>query len=711
MINIDINYTILYINLYQLIITPYSDDHFFSNLSLILQDETHHYNLSVIYQRIVKFYKEIIGVEFEDNFYKPKEKDPQLLPQNNSHLAELITGLSAQCDKRGYFLNIMQNMDPDDSTELFTILTERISAYADDTKISEFRRKGSVDISDEDEQTQTTLFLRIESLEIENAKLSDEIKRLSNVNADLTKENYTRELNIKEMEIKHHELLSSLEHRGSDIRSDFEEQVNVSIQLSELKGKLESKEINIQRLKDEKEKLVDDYKSKLLNLTKENELLREKSIKYDVLKEKMHSFDDISMLKTKIMNNERIIKEQDEKIKKLKNYDVDKSILLKKIEKLNFDLSQEKEKLADVLKENSHYKDLIIQNESETKFLRKQVESLKVSDGHTDSEGHRSSIGSASGSGNPMGSDSIPLSYIEIEEITSSKKTILELETKIKFLTQERDNQSKENAEQDEKTNAMKNKMEEYQKELEKYMKKESKYTKYKEEKHTFITKLSEVMDKLHEARSETEMVKFSKEKEINECEVNHKSNLNNQLQKHNEEIFNIKEQFNRLENENSYLKREIKKNEELNDSNKSYIEELQRKITNTNPNSDSRLTEFENKLNEFATNENKELKSKLGEKDDQILKLNEKNKAYENKVKAFTVEIEKIKKDSEKIPAADEMKKTVDYYKSQLETKEKLFREEQSLMSSVFHQLALEYTMLQDRMNNKEGPFNFNIS
>ena len=43
-------------------------------------------------------------------------------------------------------------------------------------------------------------------------------------------------------------------------------------------------------------------------------------------------------------------------------------------------------------------------------------------------------------------------------------------------------------------------------------------------------------------------------------------------IQKHNEEIFSMKENLNRIENENNYLKKEIKKTEDLNESNKMYL-------------------------------------------------------------------------------------------------------------------------------------------
>lgn len=681
-------------NLRLIILTCIRDDKYFGNLNLINNDleTTLQYNLSTIYKQIVYFYKEEIEIEFEDNFFNPKDNKDS----NFRKLAELITGMAAQCDKREYFLQIMQNMENKDSTELFTILTERITAYTKEMRIDEFKKN---DESEEDEQT--AFFLRIESLEIENYKLQDELKNANEKIADLTKENYTNELNMKEMEGKYQELLNSFENRNSDSfqKNDLEEHVNLSIQLSELKGKLEAREKNIQKLKEEKEKIIDDYKNKLLNLQKETEILREKSIKYDVLKEKMHSLDEINNLKSKIMQNERIIKDQDEKIKKLKNYDVDKSILLKKIEELNFELSQEREKMSDIIKENSYYKDLIIQSENDIKFLKKQTEALK-----------NSQSDSVTLNALEVSSEKItPLS--ELEDHANLKKTILELETKIKLNNTDRENFNKEKSELEEKIAQLNQKLEENQKEMDKFMKKESKYIKYKEEKHTFITKISDIMEKLHEARSENENLRFQKSKELTETETNYNNNLNSLTQKHNEEIFSLKEVINKLENENNYMSKEIKRAEELNESNKLYIEELQKKINN--PQSDSKLMEFEYKLKEFAANENVELKRKITDKDEQITKLSEKLKNYDSKMKECTHEIEKLKKLSEEI-SIEELKKrdeAISYYKNRLEAKEKLYNEELQITSSLLHQLGLEYCILQTKMNNGgDGPLNFNI-
>lgn len=179
---------------------------------------------------------------------------------------------------------------------------------------------------------------------------------------------------------------------------------------------------------------------------------------------------------------------------------------------------------------------------------------------------------------------------------------------------------------------------------------------------------------------------------------------------KFNEDTFNIKEVVNRLENENSYLKRENKKCEELIESNKSLIEEFQRKLVN--PNSDNKLQEIEIKLKQLADNENAELKKKVLSKEDMIQKLNAKIKNYEDSMKVYSEELAKLKLKSDEI-SVDEIRRkdeTINYYKNQLEEKEKFFNEEQQLVSSLFHQLALQYNILKAKYNNSEGNLNWTI-
>lgn len=468
------------------------------------------YNLQKIYKQIQKFYLEIIGIELEDDYIKMKKEN--LNEENFRKLAELLTGLSAQCDKRGEFLQIMQNMDYEDSTELFSILTERISAYAESQDVSNnnilVQNNKEEENINSDEEENTGLYIKIENLELENVKLHEEIKNLNNKVTDLTKTSYSFELALKESEGKYQELINSLEQNKNEVNNNnYEDTVNLSIQLSELKGKLEAKEKHLQKIKEDKEKIVEDLKSKYDILAKESEHLKEKSIKYDVLKEKMEKFsmEEMNALKTKLINSERMINDQEEKIRKLKNFDTDKTKLLEKIKDLNFELSQEKDKNSDILKENNYFKDLIIQNENEIKFLKKRVESLKTSDEKEETEVY----------------DTNKISLMDAEQEAEKKKYILELETKIKFFNNDKETTYKEKTDFEEKINNLSSQINEYKLELEKSKKKIEKYNKYKDEKHTFINKISDLMEKVHQHKLEIENLKLEKSKEKSELEAN----------------------------------------------------------------------------------------------------------------------------------------------------------------------------------------------
>jgi hypothetical protein len=173
---------------------------------------------------------------------------------------------------------------------------------------------------------------------------------------------------------------------------------------------------------------------------------------------------------------------------------------------------------------------------------------------------------------------------------------------------------------------------------------------------------------------------------------------------KHAEEIFSLKESINKLENENNFLKKEIQKTEDLLDSNKLYINELNKKIVN--PNSDNKLEEMENRIKDLIQTENLENKKSLREKDELITSLNQKIKSLENSLKKINVEFENLSKKSMEF-SVDEVKKkdeAIVYYKQLAENQEKIFSQEQQLLSTVLHQLALQYNSLNSKYANKDS-------
>lgn len=174
--------------------------------------------------------------------------------------------------------------------------------------------------------------------------------------------------------------------------------------------------------------------------------------------------------------------------------------------------------------------------------------------------------------------------------------------------------------------------------------------------------------------------------------------------QKHSEEIFSLKESINRLENENNYLKKEIQKTEEMLESNKLYINELNKKLSNPNT-TDSKLEEIENRIKGLIQIENFETKKSLREKNEIIPALNQRIQTLEASLKKVNAEFESLSKKSLEFSVEEVKKKdeAIQYYKNLLESQEKAFNQEQQLLSTVVHQLALRYNSLQNRENSKE--------
>jgi len=174
-------------------------------------------------------------------------------------------------------------------------------------------------------------------------------------------------------------------------------------------------------------------------------------------------------------------------------------------------------------------------------------------------------------------------------------------------------------------------------------------------------------------------------------------------IKKHSEEIFTLKETINKLEHENNFLKKEIQKTEDLLESNKLYINELNKKLSN--PNSDNKLEEMENRLKGLIQTENLENKKSLREKDTLIISLNQKIKLLETSMKKVSGEFENLSKKSMEFSAEEVKKKdeAIHYYKNLLETQEKAFNQEQQLLSTVLHQLALQFNTFQAKANTKD--------
>ena len=76
-----------------------------------------------------------------------------------------------------------------------------------------------------------------------------------------------------------------------------------------------------------------------------------------------------------------------------------------------------------------------------------------------------------------------------------------------------------------------------------------------------------------------------------------------------------------------------------------------------------------------------------------------------ESSLKKVSGEFENLSKKSMEF-SSDEVKKkdeAIQYYKNVLETQEKTFNQEQQLLSTVLHQLALQYNTLQAKASMKD--------
>jgi len=124
-----------------------------------------------------------------------------------------------------------------------------------------------------------------------------------------------------------------------------------------------------------------------------------------------------------------------------------------------------------------------------------------------------------------------------------------------------------------------------------------------------------------------------------------------------------------------------------------------------SNPNSDNKLEEMENRLKGLIQTENLENKKIIREKEEIISNLNQKIKLLESSLKKISGEFDILSKKSMEF-SSDEVKKkdeAINYYKNLLESQEKAFNQEQQLLSTVLHQLALQFNTLQIKSVNKD--------
>ena len=766
-----------------------AENNFFLDMNYLPSDSDFNkqYNLRIIYNRITSYYQYVIKKELDPNYFNYKETSDE----NFLKLGELILGICAKSQKAEYF-EVLNTLSENESNEIFKLLGDLIpledekdnNKSKNEPSVEEVKENEGIAEEDEDDKANeiAMLWIRAENAEKENERMNQEMNELHDKITELTKSNYTLELNLKETESKYKELISSLKKEETLNERQHGNDMNLSIKISELKGKLEAKTKSFYEYQEEKEKLIDEMNIKINTLRKENLSLKEIKVKYDVLQNELKklSIENMSTIKQRLSQCERALKEKDEEITRLKSNN-NQEILLKKIEELNKQNSLLEEENNNLTEENDNIKQQLALKDCEITQLK---ENLGIDDLDENNENENKNDNEIKKEENKEKNSGISLGnlveeeqkdkiknedFMELEqkvaELIKEKK---ELENKIKLLednltTEKNENEKlkennnkliqeenfdknekiknfekiinelkeelkkekdalnskiknieikndelkKENLDKNEKIknfekiidelkkekDALNSKIKELENniktEKEKMEQKLEKHKRIKEENKTFVKKIAELMDKLDELKNAN--MKLTNEK--NEIRNEHISTIS-KLEKDIAEFdFKLKEKENIIKK----LETEKEKKKEI-DNTALRLQTLELK-NSINSESNEKLKEIEEKLKLLTEKESTELKEQLNEKEMNY-------KILEEKYKKLEEELTEMNKAMNKVP--EEIKKredSIEYYKTQLEFKEKTHNEELRILSSLYHKLS--YRFAQTR--NLEQIQNFN--
>ena len=766
-----------------------AENNFFLDMNYLPSDSDFNkqYNLRIIYNRITSYYQYVIKKELDPNYFNYKETSDE----NFLKLGELILGICAKSQKAEYF-EVLNTLSENESNEIFKLLGDLIpledekdnNKSKNEPSVEEVKENEGIAEEDEDDKANeiAMLWIRAENAEKENERMNQEMNELHDKITELTKSNYTLELNLKETESKYKELISSLKKEETLNERQHGNDMNLSIKISELKGKLEAKTKSFYEYQEEKEKLIDEMNIKINTLRKENLSLKEIKVKYDVLQNELKklSIENMSTIKQRLSQCERALKEKDEEITRLKSNN-NQEILLKKIEELNKQNSLLEEENNNLTEENDNIKQQLALKDCEITQLK---ENLGIDDLDENNENENKNDNEIKKEENKEKNSGISLGnlveeeqkdkiknedFMELEqkvaELIKEKK---ELENKIKLLednltTEKNENEKlkennnkliqeenfdknekiknfekiinelkeelkkekdalnskiknieikndelkKENLDKNEKIknfgkiidelkkekDALNSKIKELDNniktEKEKMEQKLEKHKRIKEENKTFVKKIAELMDKLDELKNAN--MKLTNEK--NEIRNEHISKIS-KLEKDIAEFdFKLKEKENIIKK----LETEKEKKKEI-DNTALRLQTLELK-NSINSESNEKLKEIEEKLKLLTEKESTELKEQLNEKEMNY-------KILEEKYKKLEEELTEMNKAMNKVP--EEIKKredSIEYYKTQLEFKEKTHNEELRILSSLYHKLS--YRFAQTR--NLEQIQNFN--
>ena len=595
------------------------------------------YNLRIIYTRISSFFEYVVKKPIDSNYFDYKDDSPE----NFLKLSELIIGVCAQSHKREDYFDILNDLSENESNEIIQILSNLIPL--EDDKSNKSKSKDSIDEKDrekdrereEEEEDKANenamLWIRAENAEKENERMSQEMNELHDKITDLTKANYTLEINLKETESKYQELVSSLKKEEGENVKKRGNDVNLSIKVSELKGKLEAKTKSFYEYQEEKEKLIDELNTKINIMRKENLSLKEIKVKYDVLQNELKKFslEDMSAIKQRLLQCERIIKEKDDEINRLRSSD-NQNILLKNIEDLSKEKALLEEQLTELQDENETIKQQLLIKDCEITQLKESTgQGVDISEADPEKKVKEEKKENLPG----ISLDNL----VEEEHVDNdkdkNKEKILELERKVAEIEKEKTILNDKIEELNKKIENDKKFLEDQKEESEKLKKKLEKHKQIKEENKTFVSKIAELMEKLDEQKNENIKLVNSKSEIKNEY-ITTINKLQKDLTESEFKIKDLEKQIQKLENEKE-------KNKENNNAELLRLKTLE--IKSMNNQSDEKLKEIEERLKLLTDKESTDLKDQLKEKEFNYQKINEKYKKLENDYEELNKVMEKV--------------------------------------------------------------------
>ena len=651
------------------------------------------YNLRIIYNRISSFFEFVIKKPLELNYFDYKNDTPE----NFLKLGELIVGVCAQSNKREDYFEVLNDLPENESNEIIQLLSNLIP-IDDDKDNNKSKSKDSIDEKERERERErqeeeedkanenAMLWIRAENAEKENERMSQEMNELHDKITDLTKANYTLEINLKETESKYQELVSSLKKEEGESVKNRGNDVNLSIKVSELKGKLEAKTKSFYEYQEEKEKLIDELNTKINIMRKENLSLKEIKVKHDVLQNELKKFslEDMSTIKQRLLQCERIIKEKDEEINRLRSSD-NQNILLKNIEDLNKEKALLEEQVNELQEENESIKQQLLIKDCEITQLKESLGPGAAS--LLDDPDKKDQINEKKDNNQGITLDNLVEEDNKENDDDDNKEKVLELERKIAELEKEKVALNEQINELDAKIENDKHFLEEQKDETEKMKKKLEKHKQIKDENKTFVSKIAELMEKLDEQKNENIKLVNAKSELKNEY-ISTINKLQKDLTESEFKIKDMEKQIEKLENEKE-------KNKENNNAEALRLKTLE--ITNNmSMQSDEKLKEIEQRLKMLTDKESNDIKDQLKEKEFNLRKINEKYNKLETEYNELNKAMEKV---PEEIKRREE---AIDYYKNQLEQKEKTYNEEIRILSSLYHRLSFQCAKLRQVKENQ---------